>query len=70
MWNGYCPTGQRSPEAVGKDYLVLGTVDRKVWQQGLHGQGQPLADMLAHVADFKEVLELHVEPGGWRRADQ
>src|SRR5262245_29709248 len=24
-----------APEAVGSDYLVLGTMDKKVWQQGL-----------------------------------
>jgi hypothetical protein len=54
-----------APGAVGKEYMVLGTVDRRVWRQGLQGRGQPLDEMLDHVADFKKVLELHVEPGGW-----
>lgn len=59
-----------APEAVGREYLVLGTIDRKVWQQGLRGEGPPLGEALDHVAEFKKVLELHVEPGGWRRADE
>lgn len=59
-----------APEAVGREYLVLGTIDRKVWQQGLRGEGPPLAEALEHVADFKKVLELHVEPGGWRPAEE
>ena len=58
------------PEAGGKGYLVLGTLDKKVWQQGLQGQGQPLGDALEHVAEFKKILELHVEPGGWRPAEE
>jgi hypothetical protein len=51
-------------------YLVLGTVDRKVWQKGLEGSGTPMEDMLAHTSDFKKQFELHVEPGGWRPAEK
>jgi hypothetical protein len=57
--------GTLAPEVVGNDYMVLGTLDKRLWRQGLEGRGQPLDEMLAHVADFKKVLELHVEPGGW-----
>ena len=53
-----------APDVIGNDYLVLGTVDKTVWRQGLEGRGQALDDALKHVADFKKVLELHVEPGG------
>jgi hypothetical protein len=56
--------GQVAPEAVGSDYLVLGTVDKKVWQEGLRGGGTQLGDSLEHMADFKRVLGLKVE-GGW-----
>lgn len=57
-----------APDAVGQEYLVLGTLDRKVWAQGLGGGGQPLGDALDHVAEFKKVLQLEVDPGGWRPA--
>jgi hypothetical protein len=53
-----------APHAIGRDYLVLGTMDKKVWQQGLHAPSRPLADMMEHVADFKRHLDLKVE-GGW-----
>ena len=54
-----------APEVIGNEYIVLGTVDKKLWKQGLKG-GQPqLEETLQHVADFKRVLTLEVEPGGW-----
>jgi hypothetical protein len=53
-----------APEAVGGEYLVLGTMDRKVWQQALSGGGTELAASLEHLAEFKKVLDLKVE-GGW-----
>jgi hypothetical protein len=53
-----------APEAVGSEYLVLGTMDKKVWQQGLRGGGTDLDAGLDHVAEFKKVLDLVVE-GGW-----
>ncbi|MGH8008411.1 MAG: hypothetical protein ACREQ3_15555, partial [Candidatus Binatia bacterium] len=28
---------QVAPEVIGNDYLVIGTVERKVWQQGMKG---------------------------------
>jgi hypothetical protein len=49
-------------------YLVIGTMDRKSWQKGLEGGEDAAAATLEQVADFKQVLELHVEPGGWRPA--
>jgi hypothetical protein len=53
-----------APEAVGSEYLVIGTMDKKVWQQGLHGSGTTLDDALEQMADFKRVFDLHIE-GGW-----
>jgi predicted Rdx family selenoprotein len=46
-------------------YLVIGTMDRRSWQRGLHGGEAAAAATLKQVADFKQVLELHVDPGGW-----
>jgi hypothetical protein len=66
---------ERSPAHLppGEDaerYVVVGTVDRKVWKKGLAGSGTPMEEMLAHTADFKEYFDLHVEPGGWRPASE
>jgi len=47
----------------------LGTVDTKVWKAGLTGTGAGLAETLKHVADFKQVLKLNVQPAGWYPAD-
>jgi hypothetical protein len=57
-----------APEAVGSEYLVLGTMDKKAWQQGLRGGGTELAASLEHVAEFKKVFDLKVE-GGWGPAE-
>jgi hypothetical protein len=59
----------RMPEAVGSDYMVLGTMDRKVWQRSLQG-GQLLGEAMKHVAEFKKHLTLHVEAGGWMPASE
>lgn len=48
-----CGLSQMAPKAIGKDYLVLGTIEKKIWQQGLGSSGTPIAEMLKHVADFK-----------------
>jgi hypothetical protein len=58
---------QIAPKAVGNEYLVAGTMDRKVWQQGLRGAGIQLDASLEHLADFKHVFDLEVT-GGWGRA--
>ncbi|OFW09751.1 MAG: hypothetical protein A3G20_09360 [Acidobacteria bacterium RIFCSPLOWO2_12_FULL_59_11] len=58
-----------APEVIGKAYMVLGTMEKKVWQEGLIGRGQPPAEMLKHVAEFKKVYDLEYEPGGWYPAD-
>ena len=57
---------RRDPRAIGNDYMVFGTMDKKVWRKNLEGAG--LSDPLAHMADFEEVLDLHYDPGGWRPA--
>jgi hypothetical protein len=54
-----------APEVIGSEYLVLGTVEKKAWQSGLQGNRNPVGEMLKHIADFKRVLDLKVEPGGW-----
>jgi hypothetical protein len=50
---------ESAPEVVGKDYLIVGTVDRKDWRRGLV---EPLnsVEMLAALHDFKD--HLHFKP--------
>jgi len=59
-----------APAVVGNKYLVLGTVDKQIWQRGLQGRGPQLEEVLKRTADFKQVLDLKVEPGGWYPASQ
>jgi hypothetical protein len=59
-----------APHVVGNKYMVLGTVDKRTWQRGLQGSGPQLDEVLKHTADFKTVLDLQVEPGGWYPASQ
>jgi hypothetical protein len=61
---------QIAPRVIAKHYLVLGTMEKKIWREGLDGEGKPLAGMLEHVADFKRQYELQYEPGGWYPAPQ
>ena len=56
---------QMAPQVIGNDYLVLGTMEKKIWQEGLDGKAKPLAEMLKHMADFKHQYELDYKPGGW-----
>ncbi|OFW33945.1 MAG: hypothetical protein A3J28_05660 [Acidobacteria bacterium RIFCSPLOWO2_12_FULL_60_22] len=59
-----------APEVIGKAYMVLGTIEKKAWQEGLSGRVQPLAEMLKHVAEFKKEYTLEYDPGGRCPADQ
>ena len=42
-------------------YVVLGTIDRRTWREGLVG-GAQLADIRAHMADFKKYLKVEAMP--------
>jgi hypothetical protein len=52
---------ERSPELIGNNYLVIGTLDPEVWERG---RQTPLtiSEMMAQLHDFKEVRR--VEPAG------
>ena len=54
-----------APDVVGNAYLALGTVDKKMWKRSLEGNDLELQEILGHMADFKRVLKLEVESGGW-----
>jgi len=55
----------RAPAVIGNDYVVPGTMDRKVWRRGLGDAPTVPADIFDHIADFKKELELEYDPGGW-----
>jgi len=59
-----------APDVNGHQYMVLGTVNQRSWQRGLQGSGHQLGEVLKHTADFKTVLDLKGEAGGWYPAIQ
>ncbi len=60
---------QISPEVIGNEYLVIGTMEKKFWERGLQGDRSEPEDQLKHIADFKKVYDLKIEPGGWYPID-
>ena len=52
-----------------QDYVVLGTIDRRIWRRGLAGDAPP-ADIREHIADFKKYLKIDVIPAHWERSNQ
>jgi len=52
-------------EISGEDYLVLGTVEKKFWQQQLAEPNAVLEEILNHTADFKKYLDFEYQPAGW-----
>jgi hypothetical protein len=55
---------QRNPALVGNDYMVLGTVEREIWREGLK-HPKTIAEMLEHLHDFKEVRDIKYKPAAW-----
>ena len=55
----------RTPEIVGNDYLVIGTVDRSDWKR-IDQQKLPIQDSIEALHDFKEAV-MFKPMGGWRR---
>lgn len=53
-----------NPNAGKSRYVVLGTVERRVWRAGLAG-GVELAEVRKHRADFKAYMRVDVTPAGW-----
>jgi hypothetical protein len=51
----------------GREYVVLGTIDRRTWRRGFAGEAQ-LADIREHMADFKNYLKVDVIPAHWERS--
>jgi len=61
---------QSAPEVIGNEYLIIGTVEKKVWREGLQ-QPRAVAEMLPHASDFATCYkELRFTQPGWYRHDQ
>jgi hypothetical protein len=50
-----------------REYVVLGTVDRRTWRRSVAGKEQ-VAYIREHMADFKEYLKVEVTPAHWERS--
>lgn len=59
---------RQDPAAIGNEYRVLGTVDKKAWQRGLKGETPAIGNMSDYIADFEKEYDLHYDPGGWSPA--
>ncbi len=60
---------ERDPSVIGNDYLIIGTVERQAWREGMK-QPQPLVEILAQAHDFKShsIIQMTVE--GWFPEDE
>lgn len=54
---------QRAPEAVGNDYLVIGTAEKEYWRDGVDNPHPP-TDLLDNLHGFKDYLNFELI-GGW-----
>lgn len=59
-----------APKMIGNEYMVLGTIEKKVWQAGLKQPGSSMEETLKHTADFKKVYDLGFQPAGWYPANE
>ena len=58
------------PAVIGNDYLILGTVEKKAWREGMK-QTKAIAELLPHASDFVVYYEeLRMKQLGWYRSDQ
>lgn len=60
---------EADPEIVGNAYLIIGTVEKKTWQEAMK-KARPANEIRAHVRDFKSYEELRMTQGGWFHEDQ
>jgi hypothetical protein len=61
---------QSDPAVVGNKYLIIGTVEQRIWREGLE-QPKGLAELLPYASDFATYYEeLRLTRPGYYRADQ
>jgi hypothetical protein len=61
---------QLAPDAIGNDYLAIGTVEKSAWKEGLKQQ-QSIDKLLPHASDFATYYEeLQLTRAGYYKVDQ
>lgn len=56
---------QAAPDAIGNEYLIIGTVEKNVWREGVNRPQLP-REIIPHTHDFKKRYEeLRVTRAGW-----
>lgn len=53
---------QYDPSVIGNDYLIVGTVEKTAWREGL-SQPKSVTDMLPQTHDFKSYQEMRMTMG-------
>ena len=62
---------QADPRVIGNEYLIMGTVDKKVWREGLTNPKSVAEVLSSHIYIFKTYYqELRLTRPGWYPADQ
>ena len=61
---------QYAPDVIGNDYLILGTVEKRAWREGLE-RPKAIDEMRAHMSDFVVYYEeLRMSRAGYYREGQ
>ncbi len=61
---------QHEPQVIGNDYLVIGTMEKKAWREGVT-EPKLVEELQAHLHDFQTYYkELRMRRPGWYAADQ
>ena len=55
---------QRDPSAIGNDYFIIGTAERKAWREGLR-QPKTVVEMRSFIHDFKSSMIVQMSRDGW-----
>ena len=53
------------PEIIGNDYFILGTVNKKFWQNEMREQSASFEELIKNTADIKKYLDFEYQPAGW-----
>jgi hypothetical protein len=61
---------KQRPEIVGNDYLIIGTMEKKAWREGLH-EPKEVTEIRTVLHDFKSVYsEMRITKPGWYGPNQ
>jgi hypothetical protein len=61
---------QQDPAVIGNDYMVMGTIEKSVWKEGMK-QNKAIQELLPHTSDFAKCYEdLQLTRAGYYKVDQ